>query len=334
MIAVPHRPPPAIRYRAYGLILSCTGPIQELAQTPPPETAAETDLHIVFAQPGAAIPVPLPSDWYLTISLADGTPWMRCAKVTPGYLLCFPDLASFVFDISNHSLHCIPQEHIPPHTLHHLLLDQVLPLVLNYEGKEALHGAAVVTPYGACAFVGVTGAGKSTLAASFLSAGYAVLTDDCVVLESRGGTLVAIPAYPSLRLWDDAIAALFGTTGSCAPVAHYTPKQRFAATLATSYAASAVPLAGIYVLGTGDSTPPISPTVAEISPMIERDALMTLLSLAFKLDICDQHRLTQELDCLRQIVTQVPVRRLTVPDSLVALPAVHDIILQDLARSC
>ncbi len=68
--------------------------------------------------------------------------------------------------------------------------------------------------------------------------------------------------------------------------------------------------------------------------MIERDALMTLLSLAFKLDIRDQHRLTQELDFLRHVVTQVPVRRLIVPDSLAALPAIQDTILQDLARSC
>lgn len=332
MIAKPQRHTPTVRYRAYGLTLSCTGPIQELAQTPPPEAGAETDLHIVFAQPDE--PVPSPSDWYLTISLADGSPWMRCAKVPFGYLLDFPNLAYFLFDISNHSLHCIPQQHIPPHTLHHLLLDQVLPLVLNYKGKEALHGAAVVTPYGACAFVGVTGAGKSTLAAGFLSAGYTVLTDDCVVLETRSDTIVAIPAYPSLRLWDDAIAELFGTIGSCAPVAHYTPKQRFAAALATSHTASAIPLAGIYVLGTGDSTQTVSPAVTEISPMIERDALMTLLSLAFKLDIRDQHRLTQELDFLRHVVTQVPVRRLIVPDSLAALPAVQDTILQDLARSC
>lgn len=332
MIAKPQRHRQTVRYRAYGLTLSCTGPIQELAQTSTPEAGAETDLHIVFAQPDE--PVPSPSDWYLTIALADGSPWMRCAKVPFGYLIDFPNLAYFAFDISSHSLHCIPQEHIPPHTLHHLLLDQVLPLVLNYKGKEALHGAAVVTPYGVCAFVGVTGTGKSTLAASFCSAGYSVITDDCVVLDTRQDNIVVIPAYPSLRLWDDAIAALFGTTGSCTPVAHYTPKQRFTAALATSHTASAVPLAGIYVLGAGDSAQTISCTVAEISPMIERDALMTLLSLAFKLDILDQHRLTQELDFLRHLVTQIPVRRLTAPDSLATLPDVRTAILQDLGRLC
>ena len=42
-------------------------------------------------------PIPLPSSWYLTVSLADGTPWLRCAEIASGYLLHFPHLADFVF---------------------------------------------------------------------------------------------------------------------------------------------------------------------------------------------------------------------------------------------
>lgn len=331
MTTVPHRQPAIIRYRAYGLVLSCTEPLQELAQTPALHTSDTPDLAIIFSPPDG--PVPVPADWYLTISLADGTPWMRCAKISRGYLLSFPDLADFVFDISNPSIHCLPHGNIPSHTIHHLLLDQVLPLVLNYQGKEVLHGAAIATPYGACAFVGMTGTGKSTLAASFCSAGYSVLTDDCVVLETHQHNIIVVPAYPHLRLWDDAIAGVFGTTGSCAPVAHYTPKQRFTTALAaTATAGSPVPLAGIYILGSTASDLPVSSSIVQISPIHERDALMTLLSLAFKLDILDQHRLTQELDFLRHLVTHIPVRRLTIPDSLATLADVRTAILQDLRR--
>lgn len=322
-----------MRYRAYGNILSCNAPLDELEQTPSSDTTQDTDLRILFSSSNE--PVPSPSSWYLTVSLADGTPWLRCAKVFSGYLLHFPNLASFVFDTASDSIRCIPQQQTPPHTLRHLLLDQILPLVLNYKGKEVLHGAAVVTPYGACAFVGPTGTGKSTLAASFLSAGYSVLTDDCVVLDGRGGDIVAVPAYPGLRLWDDAIAALFGTTGSCAPVAHYTPKQRFTTTLsATPFCSSAVPLAGIYVLASSDAAHAIPASTPEIYPLARREALMTLLSLAFKLDILDHRMLTREFDFLHRLVTRIPVRRLTVPDSLAALPAVHAAVLHDLAMSC
>ena len=322
-----------MRYRAYGHILSCNAPLDELEQTPFPDTTEDTDLRILFSSSDE--PIPSPSSWYLTVSLADGTPWLRCAKVSSGYLLHFPNLASFVFDTSSDSIRCVPQQQTPPHTLHHLLLDQVLPLVLNHKGKEVLHGAAVVTPYGACAFVGPTGTGKSTLAASFLSAGYSVLTDDCVVLDGRGGDIVAVPAYPGFRLWDDAIAALFGTTGSCAPVAHYTPKQRFTAALsATPFCSSAVPLAGIYVLASSDAAHVIPASTPEIYPLAGREALMALLSLAFKLDILDHRMLTREFDFLHRLVIRIPVRRLTVPDSLAALPAVHAAVLHDLAMSC
>ncbi len=72
----------------------------------------------------------------------------------------------------------------------------------------------------------------------------------------------------------------------------------------------------------------------EMYPLAEREALMTLLSLAFKLDILDHRMLRREFDFLHRLVTQIPVRRLTVPDSLAALPAVHAAVLHDLAMSC
>lgn len=322
-----------MRYRAYGRILNCSSPLQELEQSSVPDGSEPADLHIVFCSSEEYIPTP--TSWYLTVSLADSTPWLRCAKIASGYLLRFPDLAGFVFSPSDSSIRCIPHRHIPAHTVNHLLLDQVLPLVLNYRGKEVLHGAAVATPYGACAFLGPTGSGKSTLAASFLSAGYSILADDCVVLDTCGEDIVTLPTYPGLRLWDDAITALFGTTGASAPVAHYTPKRRFtAAVSATPMCPSAVSLAGIYVIETNNPPHAASAITLERPTLPKRDALMTLLSLAFKLDIEDQSMLTREFNFLHHLVTQVPVRLLTIPHSFEALPHVRAGILQDLRKSC
>ncbi len=328
-----HRRNEAVRYRVYGHVLSCSAPLPELEHAPVPDVSERPHLQIQFATPGEKLPSA--STWYLTVSLADGTPWLRCAKISQGYFLCFQNLASFIFSPSDNTIRCIPQRHTPSHTLHHLLLDQVLPLVLNYRGKEVLHGAAIVTPYGSCAFVGPTGSGKSTLAASFLSAGYSVLTDDCVVLDTCGNDIVTVPAYPGLRLWDDAIAALFGTTGTRAPIAHYTPKQRLtAAVSSTCVSSSAIWLAGIYAIGANTTAHSASATACERPLMTKREALMMLLSLAFKLDIEDRRMLRREFDFLQRLVTQVPVRRLIIPDSFQALPALRAGILQDLARSC
>lgn len=333
MTVTAHRRNDVVRYRAYGQILSCSAPLHELEQAQAPDASEPADLNIVFSSSDDHIPTP--ASWYLTVSLADGTPWLHCAKIAAGYLLHFPNLADFVFAPSDNSIRCIPHRQTPSHTLHHLLLDQVLPLVLNHRGKEVLHGAAVVTPYGACAFVGPTGSGKSTLAASFLTSGYSVLTDDCVILDTCGDTIVTIPSYPGLRLWDDAIVALFSTTGTCAPMAHYTPKQRFTAAVSSARVSSAaISLAGIYVIETCATTPSTSAATCERPLLANREALMTLLSLAFKLDIEDKRMLTREFDFLHLLVTQIPVRRLVIPDSFQALPDLRAGILRDLARSC
>jgi len=333
MIIQTHRQNAAMRYRAYGYILSCSAPLHELEQSPVPAVSEPADLHILFSS--ADEHIPSPTSWYLTVSLTDGTPWLHCARIDTSYIVEFPNLATFVFAPSDNLIRCIPYQQTPSHTLHHLLLDQVLPLVLNHQGKEVLHGAAVATPYGACAFVGRTGSGKSTLAASFLESGYSVLTDDCVVLDACGKDIVIVPTYPGLRLWDDAIAALFEARGSYAPVTHYNPKQRFTDTASTmAFCPSTTPLAGIYVLDADETEQVTSVSTVERPLLTKRKALMSLLSLAFKLDIEDQDRLAREFDFLHHLVTQVPVRRLVIPDSFQALPNIRADILHDLAASC
>ncbi len=328
-----HRRATATRYRVYGNILSCKAPIPELRSALYPGPREATDLQIFFLSTNADLPSP-PS-WYLTVSLPDGGPWLRCAKVAPGYLLEFPELATFVFTPTNNSIQCIPDRKTPAYTVRHLLLDQVLPLVLNYRGQEVLHGAAVATPYGACAFIGPTGSGKSTLAASFLASGYSVLADDCVVLEARDEDIVTIPSYPGLRLWADAVSAIFGKTGRSTPVAHYTPKQRFGSAMSTSaFHSSSVPLASIYLLESFARRRDISATPIERPQLGKREALMTLLSLAFKLDIADQRMLNREFDVLHRLVSRIPVRRLFIPKSFHTLPAVRAGILQDLSNAC
>ncbi len=79
MTVVTHRQDTAVRYRVYGHILSCNARLHELEQTLSPDSTENTDLRIQFSSPDESIP--LPSSWYLTVSLADGTPWLRYAEI-------------------------------------------------------------------------------------------------------------------------------------------------------------------------------------------------------------------------------------------------------------
>src|SRR5574340_1151913 len=93
-------------------------------------------------------------------------------------------------------------------TVEHLYLNQVLPLALSMQGKLVFHASAVEIGEVAVAFMGESGKGKSTLAASFATHGYRFLTDDGLVIEAEDEGHRIVPSHPSLRLWQDSEGAL------------------------------------------------------------------------------------------------------------------------------
>ena len=86
------------------------------------------------------------------------------------------------------------------------LVGPVLAALLQQRSVATLHAAAVETGAGAVLLLGGSGAGKSALAAVLVERGAALLADDVtgVVAPAAGGVL-ALPAFPRLRLWADAL---------------------------------------------------------------------------------------------------------------------------------
>ena len=93
-------------------------------------------------------------------NVAGGEPWLSCAKTNSGYLLRFNELADFEIDKAGREIICKPRPGIPDVTIQHLLLDQVIPLVINLKGGEALHASAILTRSGVVAFAGPAGSGN------------------------------------------------------------------------------------------------------------------------------------------------------------------------------
>ena len=89
------------------------------------------------------------------------------------------------------------------------LLGSVLAACLQQRGILTLHASAVETEAGAVLFAGSSGAGKSTLLAALVDRGYRMLADDVTgIVLNAGGRPAALPAFPALRLWMDAVEAL------------------------------------------------------------------------------------------------------------------------------
>jgi hypothetical protein len=319
-----------MRYQVYGLLLTSEVALPELPSAAGTAPEGWVDLRIRFARRGEALPSP--SDWLMSCTLPTGERWLSVAKDAWSYLLRFPELADFLVDANSREIICLPAPETPPHTLRHLLLDQVLPLVLTLRGRKALHATAVLTPAGVCAFTATTGTGKSTLAASLLLAGYPVLSDDCLVLEEQNEQVLATPAYPGLRLREDTLKALGHDAGHLHSVAHYTSKQRLLPDGHGPYFLTQVfPVARIYSLVRPAEVALEGSFVApRVQHLSARDSLVELLPFLFHLDVTDRAMLARHFEFLNHVASHVPVRRLWIPSAFTSLPAVHEAILRDL----
>jgi hypothetical protein len=314
-----------IHYHVYGLSVVSEVPIPELGTAATAEGSTGAQTHLRFALPRNQESLAV---WFMEWTLPSGELWLSCGKTPDGYLLRFPTLADFSLTADGLDILSIPTPGTPQETLQHLLLDQVLPLTLSIRGREALHAAAILTPLGVCAFTGPSGTGKSTLASSFLLAGYQLVSDDCLVVEEVQGKMLATAAYPGLRLWDDALSTLFSSDTNAPPVAHYTTKRR-PRVERSNCATGLSPLVRIYSLMRGDDAD--GQHSVQIETLSAQAGFRELLTGMFRLDITDPRMLKRQFCFLERLVSCVPVRRLLVPNAFAALPTVREAILNDLA---
>ena len=316
-----------LAYRAYGLAIISDVEIPELPPLRDLRDTGRDRVNLRILGPHRVIEEP--AQWLNSSAYADGTPWLSSAKIEGGYLLRFPKLADFFIGATGYDITCIEAaDGVSVITLRHLAIDHVMPRVLNLLGIESLHATAVAAPAGSCAFIGDAGTGKSTLAASFHLAGLQAFCDDCLVLRDEGGRIMATPAYPGVRLWDDSFQALMIDSGRGLPVAQYTSKTRLLGDVAT-FRGDPLPLARIYFLKrpVTDDTSLGTPTITRVSPA---EAFPELVGASFPLDLTDTAMLARHFRFITRVAAAVPLRRLVIPNDFSALPAVRAAVLADL----
>ena len=252
----------------------------------------------------------------------DGTPWTRFYRAGPDYLLRFPDLADFEVSANGLKVRSHPVPGISVDTVQHLYLNQVLPLALSKQGRLVFHAGAIETQAGAIAFMGESGKGKSTLTASFATAGFRFLTDDALLVEAQDGFYAVQPSHASIRLWQDSQQALVGDAAALAPPVQYTPKARILSGDKLVFCPVALPLRRVYFLGDGsaDST--------SFQRMTPSEALVSLVRNAFLLDIDEQQTLAAHFDQLSKLVSLPIYYRLDYPRRYEDLAAVRQAIIE------
>lgn len=286
-----------------------------------PEAAPLLDKCVHRAQP------PMDADPFHQWLLPDGATWANFHRVGNHYLLRFPGLADFTVSASGTEVAVHPVPGVSEQTVEHLYLNQVLPLAMSRHWKLVLHASAVEVDDVAVAFLGPSGRGKSTLAASFATSGHRLLTDDGLQVERGGDGYVVRPSHPSIRLWDDSRLELIPASTDAAPAVDYSVKTRLLAGNEVAFCDVARPLRCMYFLGTGE--------VDEIAihPAGGRDAMIELVRHSFLLDIEEREMLVRHFGQLAELARVSMFARLDFPRRYAALPEVRDAVRRHLYRA-
>ena len=251
----------------------------------------------------------------------DGAVWLSIGKTAAHYVWRFPRDAEFHLELRPQKIICYPAPNSAPDTIHHLLLDQVLPMILSHAGSIVLHAGAVVTPAGAIAFLGASGAGKSTLTSYFAQQGGSVLTDDFLRLDLQQ-QIWGFPSYSGVRLFSHHLQNLFADAQTKSVAAQSEKRRLLLSENALSFHPYPAPVRRMFLL---EAAPEI-----KILPIAPQDKFMTLVKNSFHLDLQDWHLWRTKMVMLTRIAEANLLFRLQYPRELMALPLVRDAILQEL----
>jgi hypothetical protein len=196
-------------------------------------------------------------------------------------------------------------------------------------GIEQLHATVIAAQGKAFAFLGYSGWGKSSLASTFLEAGFSVLTDDMLILKKAGDAFYPLPGPSHLKLYQD--------------VAHSVLPDRVAGPGFTAVSDKAiiplhreaslekpVPLQCIYVLNRPGRT--ASGSRVTIRRVSKQQATLLLVRHPSNRVLPDSKRLALQFRQNAEIASVVPVKRLSYPRRFDFLPTVRDALLKDFQR--
>lgn len=127
---------------------------------------------------------------------SDGTVYFRIeAHPEAGYLIWGEGRGSYLLSPDGQRL-CCAANGAPAQTWERFLVGQVLPFAALLSGLEIFHASAVVLDGRAVAFVGPSGAGKTSVALECCRRGAGFLADDVLALQAREHGLLAQPGAP------------------------------------------------------------------------------------------------------------------------------------------
>ncbi len=200
----------------------------------------------------------------------------------------------------------------------------VLGAVLHQRGMLPLHASTVIYENKCILFSGISGSGKSTLAAALVKEGAMLVADDISVIDFTNSGPGVLPAFPSVKLWEDSLKRLNISFEGLQPVRaesrkYYLPVDKFSH--------NAVKIDHIFILK------PHNRLNIEIRALqgVEKFSVLKKHTYLFR-GIPKTGLEQNHFSLVSQLASQVPVTLLTRPDAEFNIKRLIDTITEYLIR--
>lgn len=229
------------------------------------------------------------------------------ADAQAGYLIRAVGFGCFWISPDATRVRCAPLR-VTPWRWQRYLVGQVLPLTAVLRGLEVFHASAVVGPRGALTFLGMSTAGKTSVALSLVLRGARFMTDDVLAVSpGDGGGVLAHPGVGLASLRHEAGQRLRPQERD--RLGRSLGRDGEATRVALESQEASVPLRHAFLLERRDSGPLVIESLTPVDPRL-------LLGGSFNFIINTPERLTNQLDLCARIATRVGVHRAASPPSV------------------
>lgn len=234
------------------------------------------------------------------------------------YRLNWPDAGVFDLDAPRGHVRCHLRRDARPDSAAEVLRGPVCSFFLVEHGFEPLHAGAVLLGGRCVAFVGMPGAGKSSLIAYLARHRARFFADDVLPLRFSRRAVRAWPGLAQIRLAPRSLRALHwrGRTLSA---------TRWKSTLEARPGRGARPVTRIYLLDRHAAR-----SAVLLKKLTPREAFVELVSHTRNIAESARDRMRNQMHVCGWLANRVAVRRLIYPDGFGRLAAVRQAILEDL----
>jgi hypothetical protein len=299
------RPPAVRRGDAFGLAVEAAFPIPGLAGGGDAARGRAVRLETLSSRALGGL---WPRRGATRISDRRGAGGRRVASIDAhpdaGYLVSAGGHGRFRLSLDGAAVDCAP---VPGAAWRwqRYLIGQVLPFAAVLQGLEGFHASAVAVDGRGVAFIGSSGAGKTTLACHLALRDAAFLTDDVAVFEARGRELCVHPGMGVASLRHDQAARL--DDGERARLGRIVGRDAEAVRVVLARATAPAVLDRVYFIrpSGGRGGRPIEP-VRNVDPRL-------LLASSFNFVIRTPERLANHLDVCARLASSATLWWLDVP---------------------